>query len=152
MKSTKFNWPIWTGFLISVIGFISYFQFFVNYPITRDLPWANLLLFAVAIVLAVFGLRRGFGSDRKHRRLSKIVSSVAATLTIVIAGLFVFTIFVAGRWLPPAKGAPNVGQRAPDFTLSDSNGKSVSLSELLTAPVNGSTPKAVLLVFYRGYW
>ena len=28
----------------------------------------------------------------------------------------------------------------------------ITHNELLTAPVNGSAPKGVLLVFYRGYW
>jgi len=40
--------------------------------------------------------------------------------------------------------SPKVGQQAPDFTLLDQNGKSVSL-----AAARGQ--KAVL-VFYRGYW
>jgi peroxiredoxin len=45
-----------------------------------------------------------------------------------------------------------VGQKVPEFTLADSNGKQVSLNELLTAPIDGKTPKGALLVFYRGYW
>jgi cytochrome oxidase Cu insertion factor (SCO1/SenC/PrrC family) len=38
-----------------------------------------------------------------------------------------------------------VGQAAPDFTLEDSGGKAMSLSEL-------RGKKSVVLVFYRGYW
>jgi len=73
-------------------------------------------------------------------------------LSLVVIALFVFTIFINGRWLPASKGAPQVGQRAPEFSLPDSSGKTVSLNELLTTPVNGNAPKGVLLVFYRGYW
>ena len=62
--------------------------------------------------------------------------------------MFVFTIFFVGRWLPASKGAPQVGQRVPDFSLPDTSGKQVSLNELLTTPVNGNAPKGVLLVFY----
>ncbi len=55
-----------------------------------------------------------------------------------------------------AASALEVGQKAPDFTLADTNGKTVSLSELLTRPIEGkaasSNPKGVLLIFYRGYW
>jgi len=56
-------------------------------------------------------------------------------------------VTVATRRLPPSHGAPHVGQKAPDFTLLDSNGKSVTLTALLA-----SSPRGVLLVFYRGYW
>jgi len=60
------------------------------------------------------------------------------------------------RWLPTAHGAPQIGQKAPVFTLADTHGKPVSLSELLSAPINGkapsSNPRGVLLIFYRGYW
>ena len=45
-----------------------------------------------------------------------------------------------------------VGQKAPDFTLTDSNDKPVTLAQLLTEPINNQPPKAVLLIFYRGYW
>ncbi|MSP37267.1 MAG: redoxin domain-containing protein [Deltaproteobacteria bacterium] len=38
-----------------------------------------------------------------------------------------------------------VGQAAPDFTLEDSDGKAIALSEL-------RGKKSVILVFYRGYW
>jgi peroxiredoxin len=39
-----------------------------------------------------------------------------------------------------------VGQRAPEFALSDVNGKAVTLAQLLAGK------RSVLLVFYRGYW
>jgi hypothetical protein len=55
------------------------------------------------------------------------------------------------------KGAPRVGQKAPDFTLPDATGKLVRLSELLASPsarageVNRKT-RWLILIFYRGYW
>ena len=52
---------------------------------------------------------------------------------------------LAGHELKP-------GDKAPDFTLTDAGNKSVSLAELLAAPLHGATPRGVLLVFYRGYW
>lgn len=152
MTARRINWPLWVGFVLTIAAFLTYFFVFVWFPVTRDFPWANLLLFAVALVLIFMGARRGFASDRPHPVRSKIVTSIVATLSVVILGLFVFTIFVVGRWLPASKGAPQVGQRAPEFTLPDSNGNQVSLNELLTTPVNGNAPRGVLLMFYRGYW
>jgi hypothetical protein len=131
---------------------MSYFFIFVWFPFTRDFPWANFALFVIAGVLLFMGVRRGFASDRPHPTRSKIISVLASVFSLVVIGLFVFAYFVGGRQLPASKGAPQVGQRAPDFTLPDTTGKQVSLNELMTAPINGKAPKGVLLIFYRGYW
>ena len=152
MNVRRFNWPLWVGFLLTVAASLSYIFVFVWFPVTRDFPWANLLLFLVAVVLVVAGIRRGFASDRPHPTRSKIVTSIVAALSFGVIALFIFSIFIAARWLPASKGAPQVGQKAPEFSLQDSSGKQVSLNELLSTPVNGSAPKTVLLVFYRGYW
>lgn len=150
MKAQRLNWPIWVGFLLSLIGLFSYPFVFVNWPLTRDFPWANLLLFGIAVVLLFIGLRRAFSPDR--RRISKITASVLATLSVLVLGFFVFSFYIASRWLPASHGAPQVGQKAPDFTLVDTNNKQVSLSSLLSEPINGKAAKGVLMIFYRGYW
>ncbi len=164
MKAPRFNWPIWAGFLLSLFASLSYFFIFVWFPVTRDFPWANLLLFALAIALLVVGVRRAFALgrgpqggplgvvDRPRPRRSKITASILATLSIAVFGFFIFSTFILARRLPASHSAPQISQKAPDFTLSDTNGKPVSLSELLASPVNGKSPKGVLLVFYRGYW
>lgn len=152
MTARRFNWPLWLGFLLSIAAFFTYFAVFVQFPVTRDFPWANLVLFVIAGLLLFLGIRRGFASDRPHPTRSKIVTSIVGLLSLVVFAFFVFVIFVAARWLPASTGAPHVGQKAPDFTLSDTNGKQVSLNELLSSPIHGSAPKGVLLVFYRGYW
>lgn len=146
----RLNWPIWLGFLLSLFALLSYPFVFINWPVTRDFPWANLLLFAAAVVLLFVGLRRAFSPGR--RRISKIVAPVVASLSILILGLFLFSFFVASRWLPASRGAPQVGQKAPDFTLADTTNKQVSLSSLLSEPINGKPAKGVLMIFYRGYW
>ena len=146
----RFNWQIWAGFLVSVFAFLSYPFIFVNWPITRDLPWANFALFVIAAALLFVGVRKAFKPDR--RLISKIATSVLTTLSLLFLGFFVFVVFIAARWLPASVGAPQVGQKAPDFTLSDTSNKPTSLADLLTQPINGKSPRGVLLIFYRGYW
>ena len=150
MKMQRINWQIWVGFLFSLIALLSYPFLFVRWPITRDFPWANLLLFGIAAVLLFVGVRRAFSPAR--RRISKIAASVLATFGILVLGFFIFSFFIASRWLPAAHGAPKVGQKAPDFILADTNNKQVSLLNLLSEPISGKAAKGVLLVFYRGYW
>jgi hypothetical protein len=106
----------------------------------------------------------------------KVSSSILGVVSLLICGL-VAVASISSRALPSSAAAPQVGQKVPDFTLADSNGNKVSLGQLLgkadssisasamPASANNSTgqaipagmstatpPKAVLLVFYRGYW
>ena len=82
----------------------------------------------------------------------KIIAPVFAILSAVVFGMSVWGLHHA-RDLPPASTAPRVGEKAPDFTLANSNSQATSLSQLLSEPIsNSAPPKAVLLVFYRGYW
>lgn len=152
MNIRRLNWPLWVGLLLTLGGAFSFFLVFVWIPATRDFPWPSLLIFLIAAVLLVMGIRRGFASDRRRPTVSKIGTSLVALLSFALIALFIFSVFVFSRWLPPSKGAPQVGQRAPEFTLQDTSGKQVSLTQLLSEPVNGNAPKSVLLVFYRGYW
>ncbi|PYP82309.1 MAG: hypothetical protein DMF61_26740 [Blastocatellia bacterium AA13] len=146
----RLNWPIWTGFLLSLVAGFSYPFVFVRWAITREFPWANLVLFAIAFVLLAFGLRRAFKPDKEI--VSKIFSSLAAVVGLLLLGGLPFVIYVAGSWLPASSEAPRVGQKAPAFTLTDSNNKPVTLAQLLIEPINNTPPKGVLLIFYRGYW
>lgn len=146
----RFNWQIWAGFFLTLTAFLSYPFFFVRWPITRDFPWGSLVLFVVAAVLLIVGVRRAFQSGRSRR--ARIATGFLATVSVVILGFFVFSVFILARHLPASLGAPQVGQKAPDFSLSDTSGKQVSLAGLLSTPIEGKPPKGVLLVFYRGYW
>jgi hypothetical protein len=139
----KWNWPIWVGFIITVGGLFSY-EFFAQFPFTRDFPWANLLLFAVGGIFLVLGLFRAFGKPQLYR--GKIFGPILAILGIVVFSFFSYLIFYQLRQVPPSTGAPRVGENAPELTLPDQNEKPVALADL----VSGS--KAVLLIFYRGFW
>ena len=153
MNIRRFNWHIWAGLLFSVLAFLSYPTFFVNFPITRDFPWANLILFMIAIAFLSVGVRRAFAPDRS--RIAKAGSVVIACLGLLITAFFIFTIFIGARRLPASEAAPKVGNKAPEFSLVDVNGKATSLAELRSTPINvasANKPRGVLLIFYRGYW
>ncbi len=150
MNLQKFNWQIWAGFLLTIIAFLSYPFFFVNWAVTRDFPWGSLVLFLIAAVILFIGVRRAFQPDRSRK--SKIAGGVLTALSVLVLVFFLLTAFVVPRQLPASTGAPHVGQKAPDFTLADTKNQQVSLAGLLATPVNGQPPKGVLLVFYRGYW
>lgn len=150
MNIRNLNWALWLGFLLVLVSAVSFPLVFVNYPITRDFPWATLLMFGVSAVVLVIGLRRAFYPGRKKR--SKVAGVILTTLSVTIIGLFLFGAFVLSRFLPSAPGAPQVGQQAPAFTLLDTNSKPVSLSQLLSTPLNGKPPRGVFVIFYRGYW
>ena len=139
----KWNWPIWVGFLTVVIGVVSY-EFFAQFPITRDFPWANFLLLGIGGALLIVGLFRAFGRPQVYR--GKIFGSIFTAIAVILLAFFSYAIFYALRQVPPSTGAPRVGQKAPDFFLLDQNGKPVGLGDLL------SNSKGAVLIFYRGFW
>jgi hypothetical protein len=132
------------GFLVCVVAFLSYFLFFYRFPATRDVPWVSWLLLAVGLVLVAVGVARPFRRPELYR--GRILSPVLGVLSVAVAGFFLFATLVASRDLPASAGAPQVGQKAPDFVLQDTQGRSVRLYDLL------GREKWVVLIFYRGYW
>jgi hypothetical protein len=145
------NAPLWLGFLVAMFAFLSYVPIFARYPSTRDIPWVNFLIFAIALALLFVGLRRAFGEPSLYR--GKVAGPILTTLSIAALALFCFFTFSLGKGLPPATQAPKVGQKAPDFALADTSGATVTLASLLSAPITASQPtKGVVLIFYRGYW
>ena len=77
-----------------------------------------------------------------------------STWVVLLLLMFGLASYEVKKSFPDARNAPQVGQLAPQFTLVDTAGKMVSLADVLTTPMTGTTgaPKGVLLVFYRGYW
>jgi hypothetical protein len=151
----NWNWRIWAGLLTAIVAFLSYIAFFVRFPITRNVPWVNWLLFALAGWLSWDGLRRARGHPQTYR--GKIAGWITAALTLSMAGFFAFATLIASRHLPPSAGAPRVGATAPQFDLSDSDGKMDGLPAMFSEPMpekwgSGARPRAVALIFYRGYW
>ena len=146
------NWHLYAGFLLCLAALVSYPLVFAKYPVTRDVPWVNFLLFGVGGLLLVIGLQRAFGQAERYR--GKISGPILGALSLLALGFFCYIVFYMTKQLPPPSAALRVGQKAPEFVLLDTNNNAVALSSLLSAPMPGSQtpPKGVLLVFYRGYW
>jgi hypothetical protein len=138
---------LWVGFLIVLIGILSYIPFFARFPVTRDFPWANLLLFVVGTGLLVRGMARAYREPQVYR--GKVAGPILSTLSLLAIAFFCYGIFFMMRQLPASTAAPRAGQKAPDFTLPDQNGKPVGLADLLSSARNAN---GVLLIFYRGHW
>jgi hypothetical protein len=139
------------GLLITLVGIATQFFYFLRpaRPISHLLPWINLILPTVGPICLFIGLARAFSRSAVYG--GKIWGSCATVIALVlVAGNVV--LFRHTRDVPNSAGAPQVGQRLPEFTLSDSSGQPTSLSQLFAVADGGSQPKAVLLVFYRGYW
>jgi len=116
----------------------------------RVLVWASVVFPVIALVSFAVGLKRAFTMREVYG--GRIVGSILGVVSLLLLVGSVW-LFVHVREVPQSSGAPHVGQKAPDFTLTDSDGSQVSLAQLLSAPVGASAqPKAVLLFFYRGYW
>ncbi len=149
----RWNWRIWTGFLLALAAIPGYLLLFARFPVTRDVPWASWLMFAVAGWLLWAGVRRAFASSGVYR--GKIAGSILAVLSFAAAVFFGYATLYASRQMPAAAGAPKVGEKAPEFTLNDTSGNMVEMSTLLSEPMpgtGGQKPRGLLLVFYRGYW
>ncbi len=152
MTVRRWNWHLYAGFLLCLVGFGSYPFVFARFPLTRDVAWVNYMLLLAGLMVLFYGLKRAF-RDPEHYR-GKIVGPILGLLSVVLVGFFGFLTLGMTKQLPASAGAPRVGQKAPEFELADINNQQVSLAKLLSAPLpgNGSAPKGVLLVFYRGYW
>jgi hypothetical protein len=138
------NILLWLGFVVVLLAVVTYIPIFAVFAVTRDIPWVNYLLFLAGGVLLVLGLRRAFGQPQMYR--GKVLGSILTSLSLLLFALFCFTIFYLSKAIPTSETAVRVGQPAPNFTLANWDGKQVSLSDQL------KYNRAVVLIFYRGYW
>ena len=156
----RWNASVWVGLAVVLAGVASYPLIFIRYPITRDVPWASLLIMALGLVLLAVGVARAFRRADAYR--GKVFGCILGVLAVAVAAFFCYGVFYATRQLPTSHGAPRAGQVAPDFTLPDSTNNPVNLSGMLSssfAPngaigpaISGDKTAAAVLIFYRGYW
>jgi len=164
------NWAPWFGLLLALVAMLSNAGFFLGLPGQRAIPWLSVALAIAALVCAAVGIMRAFRQQQVYG--GKVSSSILGVLSLLICGLVAIAA-VTSRALPSSAAAPQVGQKVPDFTLADTNGNKISLGQLLgkadssalphsatagsiasgaSSNIAATPPKAVLLVFYRGYW
>jgi hypothetical protein len=145
------NWRLWAGFAVAVLALVVYIAVFMS---TRDVLWVSLALFVVSAVLLATGLRRSFGQREAYR--GQVAGPILAGCSVLILVVFGLASNEISKHFPAAHHAPKVGQAAPEFKLLDTAGKSVTLADVLSAPVaqaaGARAPKGVLLVFYRSHW
>jgi hypothetical protein len=115
-------------------GGIAAYALLFRVALVRNHPEGYVVTAAIATALAVLALRRS-------RRWT---SWLALGFAAVVLGVGVWFNAVIAR-IPDTPTALRVGERPPDFTLPDASGRPVTLADYRGR-------KAVVLVFYRGYW
>ena len=145
------NSALWYGLFITLFGIATQLFYFLRPPppITHVLPWINLLLPALGLICLFIGLARAFRRSAIYG--GKIWGSGVTGIALLLLAANV-VLFHHARDIHKSAGAPQVGQPLPEFTLLDSSGQQTSLSQLFAGSADTPQPKAVLLVFYRGYW
>ena len=118
------------------IGAIAAYALLLRVPIVRNHPEGYVVAFAVATALSVVAVVRA-----RSRRWPAWIALAISSLLLVAGGWFNFV----GARVPDTPTALRVGERPPDFTLTDVSGQPVSLADY-----RGKKP--VVIVFYRGYW
>jgi hypothetical protein len=148
MSTKKWNWRLWAGFAIAILALVLYFAVVFR---MREILGISLVLFVISLALLASGLRRAYGQRETYR--GQVAGPIVAILSALVLGVFGFASYEISKHFAAADNAPKVGQQAPQFTLVDTAGKTVSLASALTPPAGAAhATKAVLLVFYRGYW
>lgn len=143
----KWNWRLWAGFAVSVLALVIYI---FGFQTTWQIVWLSAVLCVAAIVLLIAGLRRAFGEPGVYR--GKVAGPILTVLSVLVIAGFAFLSYEVPKGYARATKTPRVGDRAPEFALSDSHGTPVALKQLLFNSGNRHASKGVLLVFYRGYW
>src|SRR5262245_38540048 len=150
-KKRRFPRSLWLGLLLVLAAPVLFMMVFIRFPVTRDVPWATLLMFALGIGLLAHAFMKAYRDRATYR--GNVIAPIALVLGVVLGGFFAYGTLIGTRNLPASSAAPRAGQRAPEFTLPDQDGRPVSLAELLaSAPGAAGRPGGAVLIFFRGHW
>ena len=138
----KRNHAIWLAPLIVFVGAISYFMYFVQFPALRDVPWLNLPVVVLGVLVGVCAVWRAFAKPDVYR--GKILGSLSLVFSLLLAGLFGTYIVYFSYQMPQPTSTSMELDIAPAFTLNDQDAKPVSLSDF--------SGKKLIMTFYRGHW
>ena len=149
--ATKFrrNSSLWLSLIFAVAAVLCNLLFFLRPPAQSAIPWLSLALAVAALLFLALGIKSLFTQPRPIG--AKIFASSLALIALLISAGAIF-FFYSFRAIPASAEAPQLGQIAPDFNLPNTNGAAVSLDTLFSPTLGTAAPKAVLLIFYRGYW
>ncbi|MEM7245739.1 MAG: hypothetical protein AAF533_10375 [Acidobacteriota bacterium] len=131
----------WLGVPFAVANLIAYFTFFVKWPDLRDHPWPSLLIGLLILTWIVVGAGLAWKQGAWLRRLGALA---LGAFGLLVSLLLPFYVFGLSYQVPEPTATTEALTVAPDFTLTDDQGASRSLSEF--------RGKKVLIVFYRGWW
>ena len=81
------NFALWLGLLITVLGPLTNFLYYTKVPATV-LPWLNLAIPAIGLLLVLIGVARAFREPQLYR--GKILGSI---ITVLAALLFAGSIW-----------------------------------------------------------
>lgn len=130
----KRNHAAWIGPVIALVGLVTYFTISANYPALRDSAALNLVVVALGLGVA------GWGVFRKRNWKSLLGLLTASAFAALLFGY----VFVLSNQLPGAESAAAVGSAAPPLELPDQSGRLVDIDDYLG--------QRVVVVFYRGFW
>jgi len=125
--------------LLSVViafGAVGAYALLLRVAMVRNHPEGYVIAFAIATVLPIVALWRGY-----RPRWPSWVALFICGLLLMAGAWFDFV----GARVPDTPLAFHTGEAAPDFTLPDAAGRPVSLADY-----RGKKP--VIVIFYRGYW
>jgi len=120
--------------VVIAVGTVVAYALLLGVPSVRNHPEGYVAAFAIAATVA------GLAVALRRRWYAWL--ALGLSLLLFAGGAYIN--FVLAR-IPAEPTVLRVGERPPDFTLTDASGRQVSLAEY-----RGKKP--VVLVFYRGYW